>query len=307
MKYSNLKKTNIIIPKLGIGTNGIGGHNLFPNLDEKQGQKFLDEAIKQGVTFIDTADMYGFGRSEELVGKVLQNYERNSYVLATKGGQTTDGPNNNPAYLRSAVDNSLRRLQLDYIDLYYLHFYDNRIPLSESIGVLSELKKEGKIKALGVSNLTLEQLKEANTYGSISAFQTSYNLLNRSAEENLLPYCIKNSISFIPYGPLAFGILGGNYDKDFKLDKEDWRNKIPLFRPNIFKKNIEKMEQLKVIAENKLVEVSDISLAWLLLQEGVDSIIPGGKKPEHIIKNMKSLDITLTKEDMNEINIIFKD
>ncbi|MCM3763234.1 aldo/keto reductase [Alkalihalobacillus oceani] len=305
MKYSTLKKTDIEISKLGVGTNAIGGHNLYENLDEKQGQDFLREALNNGITFVDTADIYGVGRTEELVGEVLTDYPRDSYVLATKGGQTVDGPNNHPNYLREAVERSLSRLQVEYIDLYYLHFYDQKTPLVESIGELSRLVEEGKIKSIGVSNLTIDQLKEANNYNNISALQSPYNLLNRSVENDVLPYCIENNISFIPYGPLAFGILGGKYDKNFKLAEGDWRNSISLFEAEAFQKNLDKVNQLKGIASRKGTAVSNVSIAWLMTKEGIDSVIPGGKYPEHVKKNIKSLEVKFTTQDLEELNTIF--
>ena len=256
MQYTTLKKSAIKISNIGLGTNAVGGHNLFANLSEEDGKNFVREAINQGITFIDTADIYGQGRSEELVGEVLKERSRDQYVLATKGGNQllADGtakPNNQPEYLRNALENSLKRLQMDYVDLYYIHFPDGITPLDEAVGELSRLKEEGKLRAIGVSNLNLEQLKVANRTNEISALQVAYNMLNREIEQDLLPYCVEHDISVIPYGPLAFGILGGNYTKDLKLDEGDWRNNIPLFQKGSFEKNIDQVEELKQIAEAK--------------------------------------------------------
>ena len=176
--------------------------------------------LTHGVNFIDTADIYGLGRSEELVGEVIKEFKREELVVATKGAQNfTDlddvKTDNRPEYLSEAIEKSLQRLQLDYLDLYYLHFPDNVTPFAESIGELVRLKEEGKIRSIGISNVSLEQLKEANANGDISVLQSPYNMLDRSAEKDLLPYCIENNISFIPYGPLAFGLLGGGITKDF--------------------------------------------------------------------------------------------
>ena len=244
MQYTTLKKTNIKISNIGLGTNAVGGHNLFKNLNEEEGKNFVREAIQLGVTFIDTADLYGNGRSEELVGEVIKEFPRDQLVVATKGGNKCleDGTivqDNTPAYLRSALEQSLKRLQMDYVDLYYIHFPDGVTPLGEAIGELSKLKAEGKIRAIGVSNLSLEQLKEANERNEISAFQISYNMLNREIERDILPYCVENEISVVPYGPLAFGILGGNYTKDLKLDEGDWRKGIPLFQEGVYERNID--------------------------------------------------------------------
>ncbi|MEN1936844.1 aldo/keto reductase [Paenibacillus sp. 102] len=306
MDFSQLKKTNIKISEIGFGTNAVGGHNLYTNIDEEQGKKMIEEAIRGGVTFFDTSDSYGLGRSEEILGETIK-HKRSELVIATKGGieKLNDGStriNNSPKYMRTAVENSLKRLKTDYIDLYYIHLVDPSVPLSESVGELSRLKEEGKIRAIGISNVDLEQLKAANFSNEISAVQCPYNMLDRSAEETLLPYCVQNEISYIPYGPLAFGILGGKYTKDFVLEKADWRNDVDLFKPAIYQKNIEKVEKLKMIAREKGISLPNLALSWLLVQEGVDAVIPGGKRPEQVSGNVKASHITLSKADIEGIN-----
>ncbi|WP_422424928.1 aldo/keto reductase [Bacillus sp. PSXD-155] len=306
MNFSQLKKTHIKISEIGFGTNAVGGHNLYTNIDEEQGKKMIEEAIRGGVTFFDTSDSYGLGRSEEILGETIK-HKRSELVIATKGGieKLNDGStriNNSPKYMRTAVENSLKRLKTDYIDLYYIHLVDPSVPLSESVGELSRLKEEGKIRAIGISNVDLEQLKAANFSNEISAVQCPYNMLDRSAEETLLPYCVQNEISYIPYGPLAFGILGGKYTKDFVLEKADWRNDVDLFKPAIYQKNIEKVEKLKMIAREKGISLPNLALSWLLVQEGVDAVIPGGKRPEQVSGNVKASHITLSKADIEGIN-----
>ena len=308
MNFSQLKKTNIEISEIGFGTNAVGGHNLYANTDEEQGKKMIEEAVSGGVIFFDTADSYGFGRSEEILGETIR-HKRSELVIATKGGieKLNNGSiriNNSPKYMRRAVENSLKRLKTDYIDLYYIHFVDPTIPLSESIGELSRLKEEGKIRAIGISNVDLEQLKTANSTNEISAVSCPYNMLERSVEETLLPYCVQNEISYIPYGPLAFGILGGNYTKDFILEEGDWRKEVDLFKEEIFQRNLTKVAQLKAIAIEKEISLANLALSWLLKQNGVDAIIPGGKRPEQVIENIKTANITLSETDMGKINVI---
>lgn len=308
MKFSVLQKTDMQISALGLGTNAVGGHNLYKNLNEETGKDFVRAAFDHGITFIDTADVYGKGRSEELVGEVLKEYDRSRFIIATKGGSDwrSGTKNNAPAYLRRALEESLERLQLDYVDLYYIHWPDGETPISEAVAELSRLKKEGKIKAIGVSNVSLEQLKEANSTDEISAVQLAYNMLNREIEQDILPYCVENKISVIAYGPLAFGILGGTYTEDFVLEDGDWRNSVPLFQEGNFEKNIRIVEQLKRVADKKGTDVSNLALAWLLEQPGVDAVIPGGKKPEQVLSNIAASDIRLEAEVLNEIDQILK-
>ena len=178
---------------IGLGTNAVGGHNLYPNLDEEAGKELVRAAINNGVNFLDTAFIYGPGRSEELVGEVIKETgKRSDVILATKGAHKFVGQDvvidNSPHFLKQAVEESLNRLQTDYIDLFYIHFPDNDTPKDEAVGALKQLKDEGKIRAIGVSNFSIEQLKEANKDGYVDVYQGEYNLLQRSAEKELLPY-----------------------------------------------------------------------------------------------------------------------
>lgn len=307
VEFSRLKKTDIKISKIGLGTNAVGGHNLYDQLNEENGKDFVRAAIEQGINFIDTADIYGKGRSEELVGEVLKEVSREDIVLATKGANEwfPDGTvvlNNSPAYMRRAFEASLKRLNTDYVDLYYLHFPDGKTAIGDAISELVKLKEEGKIRAIGVSNVSLDLLKEANAHGEIQALQMEYSMFNRSVEKDLLPYCVENEISFIPYGPLAFGILGGKYTTDFALTPNDWRNSVPLFAKEEFEKNLEKVEQLKNVAAAKNTSVSHLALAWLLEHEGIDSVIPGGKRSEQIQDSVKSIQVRLNEEDLKKID-----
>lgn len=308
MKYAMLPKTNLKISSIGLGTNAVGGHNLYENLDEERGKDLVRTALDQGITFIDTADAYGKGRSEELVGEVLKEYPRDQFVIATKGGSDwrNGRRDNSPEYLRKAVEESLERLQLDVIDLYYIHWPDNVTPIEEAVAELSRLKAEGKIKAIGVSNVTLEQLKRANSGGEISAVQLQYHMLDRSIEQDILPYCVEQGITVVPYGPLAFGILGGKYDDDFELEEGDWRNSVPLFKKGEFEKNLAIVEKLKVVAERLGTDTSKLALAWLLAQPGVDSVIPGGKKSGQVLENLKAAELELSPGVLSEIEEILQ-
>ncbi|MGE7934695.1 aldo/keto reductase [Viridibacillus arvi] len=309
MNYTTIEKQGISISTIGLGTNAVGGHNLFENLNEEDGKELVKVALNNGVTLIDTADIYGPGRSEELVGEVLQNSPREQYILATKGArmQNEKGEivtNNAPDYLRSACEASLQRLDLDYIDIYYIHFPEQGASLELAVAELVKLKQEGKIRAIGISNVTLEQLKEANSTGDIDVVQLEYNMLNRAIEEDILPYCIEQQIAVVAYGPLAFGILGGKYTKDLKLDSGDWRNRVDLFKTGNFEANLSKVEKLKEIAVKKDTTIGNLAIAWLLAQKGITAVIPGGKKTNQLLENLKASEIKLTSEDLANIEAI---
>lgn len=312
MIYTQLGKTDLRISRIGLGANAVGGHNLYSQVDEALGKRMVEEALDLGINFIDTADSYGIGRSEELIGDVLamDKSRRDKVVLATKGGnlKLPGGVSkhiNKPEYLRSALEASLKRLRTDYVDLYYIHYPDGETPFSESIGELVRLKEEGKIRAIGISNVTFDQLREANVEGHIDAVQMQYNLLDRAIEQDIIPYCLEHGISVVPYGPLAYGILGGKYTADFKLDPKDWRNRLKWFNDeSCFRQTLQKVEALKVLAARKQTTVSNLALAWLLAQPGVDSVIPGGKRPDQVAENAKACELNLDRDDLNEIERI---
>ncbi|MFC4618759.1 aldo/keto reductase [Camelliibacillus cellulosilyticus] len=311
MQLTTIGKTSITISRIGVGTNKVGGHNYFSDLNEEEGKGFVKEAIGLGVNFIDTADVYGHGRSEELIGEVLSSPEikREELVIATKGGNEWNAEgkswrNNRPDYLRSALEASLRRLRLDYVDLYYLHFPDEETPLAESIGELNRLKAEGKIRAIGVSNLTIEQLKEAVKHAEIAALQAGYNMLDRNVEKELLPFCAEHAISFIPYFPLASGLLSGKYTTETVYTNDDARYK--RFKSEKYRDNLLKVDQLKALADKKKTTLSNLALAWLLAQKGVTAVIPGGRRPEQARGIVQADDLTLSREDLKNIDAILK-
>lgn len=308
-KKVQLGKSELYVNPIGLGTNAVGGHNLYPNLDEEAGKQLVHTAIDNGIDLIDTAYLYGPGRSEELVGEaVKESGKRSKLVIATKVSPKFIGDeminDNSPHFLREEVEKSLKRLDTDYIDLMYLHYPDEDTPKAEAVGALKELKDEGKIRSIGVSNFSLEQLKEANQDGYVDVFQGEYNLLSREAEETLFPYVKENNISFIPFFPLASGLLAGKYNKEMKFD--DLRAGLPHFQEDVFAQNLEKVEQLREIADRKGVEVAHLVLAWYLTSDAIDAIIPGAKRGEQVLNNLKTLDVQLTNEEIQAVSDIFK-
>lgn len=304
-----LGKTDLYVNPIGLGTNAVGGHNLFPNLNDETGREIVRTAINNGINFLDTAYIYGPERSETLIGEVLKEKgNRAGMVIATKGAHKfVDGKvviDNSPQFLRETVEGSLKRLQTDYIDLFYIHFPDEETPKNEAVGALKQLKDEGKIKAIGVSNFSIEQLKDANRDGYVDVLQSEYNLLKRGAEKDLLPYCAENNISFIPYFPLASGLLGGKYHKESKFS--DSRAKNPLFQGELFAQNLEKVEKIREIALAKNAEVAHVVLAWYLSRDAIDALIPGAKRPEQVSENLRTLGVSLTNEEIEKIDRIFQ-
>ncbi|MGB3889915.1 MAG: aldo/keto reductase, partial [Priestia megaterium] len=269
-------KSELYVNPIGLGTNAVGGHNLYPNLNEEVGKDLVHKALDNGINLLDTAFIYGPKRSEELIGEVLKERgNREEAVIATKGAHKIVGDevllDNSPAFLKQSVEDSLKRLQTDYIDLYYIHFPDKNTPKDEAVGALKELKNEGKIRSIGVSNFSLDQLKEANKDGYVDVVQGQYNLIQREAENDILPYTAANRISFIPYFPLAAGLLAGKYDKNTKFN--DLREDMPHFIGEAFQQNLEKVERLRQISSAKGVEVAHLVLAWYLTRDSIDVLI----------------------------------
>lgn len=292
MRMRKLGRSGIDVSTIGLGTNYVGGHNLYVGVDEDEGVRLVKQAIDLGVTHLDTADVYGIGRSEELVGKAIDG-RRNEIVLATKGGilfgEHGTGVNNDPAYLRGALERSLKRLNTDYVDLYYIHRHDGKTPAEEAFGALMDFKREGLIRAAGVSNFELPELKAAANAGQIDALQSCYNLLQRDVEAEILPWCAQNNTSFIPWGGLAYGLLGGRYTREFKLHENDWRQRTGLFDAATFARNLDAVDGLKGIAKQSGSTVAHLAIQWLLSKEAVTSVIAGAKNTGQVSDNVDAV------------------
>ncbi|HFQ5875462.1 TPA: aldo/keto reductase [Staphylococcus aureus] len=306
-QFVNLGKSDVEVFPIALGTNAVGGHNLYPNLDEEQGKDVVRQAINHGINLLDTAYIYGPERSEELVGEVVKEYPREQIKIATKGSHEFDEnqevhQNNQPEYLKQQVENSLKRLQTDYIDLYYIHFPDDNTPKDQAVAALQELKEQGKIKAIGVSNFTLDQLKEANKDGYVDVVQLEYNLLHRE-NEAVLQYCVDHQITFIPYFPLASGILAGKYDENTKFS--DHRTTRRDFIPGVFEENVRRVKALESLAEAHQTSIANIVLAFYLTRPAIDVIIPGAKRAEQVIENIKAADIVLSDDEIQYIDELF--
>ena len=304
-------KSRVYASDLGLGTNAVGGHNLYPNLTDEIGKDVVRTAINNGITLLDTAFSYGRGRSEELIGEVLQEpeFDRSRVIVATKAAHDMqqDGKfNNSPEFLRNAVEAALQRLQTDYLDIFYIHFPDETTPKNEAVAALHELKEEGKIRAIGVSNFSLEQLKEANQDGYVDIVEERFSLIYREHEKELFPYLKANKISFVPYYPLDSGLLTGKYSEETTFEDSDLRSKNPDFKGERFAEIIKKVDQLKPIAKNYGATVTQLVLAWYMKHPQIDVVIPGAKRPDQVEANAKAVDIRLSTEDFETIDQLFK-
>lgn len=205
--------SGVVATPLGLGANAVGGYNLFPQLNDEQGLSVVRAALDHGIRLIDTAYVYGLGHSETLIGEAIQDYDRYSFALASKGAHdysTGDRViNNHPDFLTQQVENSLRRLGTDYLDIFYIHYPDQDTPKAEAVGVLQRLKEAGKIRAIGLSNFSLAQVKEANADGYVDVVEDEFSLLHQQNARDLMPYLKEQGISFVPYFPLASGLLTG--------------------------------------------------------------------------------------------------
>ena len=256
MSDVQIGKSQVYASTLGLGTNKIGGHNLFKNLDDEVGKEVLRTALRNGVTLLDTAYAYGFGQSEKLIGEVLQEaeFDRARVIIATKAAQV---PGN-----EEQLDN---------------HFPDEATKKNEAVKALHELKEAGKIRAIGVSNFSLTQIKEANLDGYVDVVEDNYNLLHRKAETELFPYLAKHNISFIPYFPLASGLLSGKYTADQKFAENDSRSKKADFTGERYQKIIATMTEMKIIAHRNDATVPQLVLAWYLKNPHIAAVIPGAR------------------------------
>lgn len=309
MEQIRIGKTNVVTTKLGLGTNKVGGHNLFDHLVDDDGIKVVQAALDSGITLLDTAFVYGLGQSEKLIGQVLRDYDRSKITIATKAAHDPQNNlqlNNRPAFLTQAVDEALQRLQTDYLDIFYIHFPDETTPKAEAVGALQKLKEAGKIRAIGISNFNLDQVKEANIDGYVDVVEDAYSLVERQAETTLFPYLAANDISFVPYFPLASGLLTGKYTAAQEFTAADWQFNRPNFQNPRYQQILAAVDQVKPIAGKYEATVSQILLAWYLHNPAVTAVIPGARVATQVLSNAKSASLPLTTTEYQLIDQLFK-
>lgn len=312
MEKVRIGKSDVYTIKLGLGTNKVGGHNLFKNLNEKDGYDLVRKALNQGINFLDTAYVYGIGRSEEIIGDVLQDYDRSKVIIATKAAQDNSqdmAMNNSADFIKKSVDEALLRLKTDYIDIFYLHFPDEKTPKDEAVETLDEIRKAGKIRAIGVSNFSLDQIKEANANGKVDIVEDQYSLVHRSAVKEELEYLQAQNISFVPYFPLASGLLTGKYSLDDwdKFKNTDGGQLLGDFSKEQYDKAIQGIEGIRKIADSHQATVTQTVLAWYMANPAISVVIPGARNVEQVKNNAAALHIELSPAEYQQIDQLFSD
>ncbi|BDR58199.1 aldo/keto reductase [Xylocopilactobacillus apicola] len=304
-------KSSVETTPMGLGTNAVGGHNLFSNLDDQEGIRIVQKSIASGITLLDTAFVYGLGESEKLIGQAIKGMDRSKIQIASKGAQKLqpDGSlelDNSPEFLRQAVEDSLKRLNTDYLDIFYIHFPAGKTPLNEAVSALNDLKKAGKIRAIGVSNLSKDQLIEANRDGLVDVDEEQYSLIHREMEQDRFDYLKQEQISFVPYFPLASGLLTGKYQEEQSFPVGDVRHDDPNFKGQQFKEINQRVDVLRRLAAEHEVSVAEVVLAWYLKNPAISVVIPGAKKVSQVEDNAKSLNIKLNEQELLLIDQTFK-
>ena len=301
MKKQKLGNSDLIASRIGLGCMGMSEWYGEPN--DQESLLTLQTALDMGIDFFDTADVYGNGHNEIFVGNALREV-RKDLILATKFGflPNENGICGRPEYAKKACDASLQRLGTDYIDLYYLHRIDNNVPIEETIGAMSDLVKEGKVRHIGLSEVSVQSLKKAHAIHPITALQSEYSIWVRDVETEILDACRELQISLVPYSPLGRGFLTGKIKSPDIFGKDDYRKNIPLFQGENFKANLEIVKGLDEIAAKKKCKTSQIAIAWLMAQ-GTDIFpIPGTKRRTYLKENIQSLEINLSYDDLQRID-----
>jgi aryl-alcohol dehydrogenase-like predicted oxidoreductase len=306
MQKRKLGKSGLEVSALGFGCMGIS-FGFGPALDKKDGIALIRAAVERGVTFFDTAEVYGAYTNEEIVGEALAPF-RQDVVIATKFGLKMDssgkqaGLDSRPEHIKEVADASLGRLKTDVIDLFYQHRVDPNVPIEEVAGAVKDLIQAGKVKHFGLSEAGVNVIRRAHTVQPVTALQSEYSLFWREPETEILPTLEELGIGFVPFSPLGKGFLTGAINQDTQFDKTDFRNIVPRFSPENRKANHALVDLLAQFAQKKKATPAQVALAWLLAQKPWIVPIPGTTKPHRLEENLGGINVTLTSADLRQID-----
>ncbi|MDQ3257700.1 MAG: aldo/keto reductase [Acidobacteriota bacterium] len=306
MRQRPLGEQGLVVSEMGLGCMGMS--EFYGTRDDAESTATIHRALELGVTLLDTADMYGPYTNEELVGRAIAG-RRDGVVLATKFGIVRDredptnrGVNGRPEYVRASCENSLRRLGIETIDLYYQHRVDPDVPIEETIGAMGRLIEEGKVRYLGLSEAGAETIRRAHATHPVSALQSEYSLWSRDPEDDVLPVCRELGIGFVAYSPLGRGFLAGEIKKFDDLAADDYRRHTPRFQGENFQRNVDLVKRIGEMAAEKGYQPAQFALAWVLSRGEEIVPIPGTKRRKYLEENVAALDIELTADDLRRLD-----
>lgn len=312
MESTTINGTNITTSRIGLGTWGIGGW-MWGGSDEEESIRTIHAALDNGISLVDTAPVYGFGRSEEIVGKAVEQWgDREKVIIATKAGlEWHDGVvnrNSTRNRIKQEIEDSLRRLRTTYIDIYQIHWPDPLVPIEETADAMRQLLEQGKIRAIGVSNYSPEQMNAFRAVAPLNSNQPPYNLFERQVEHEILPYTRHHNISTIAYGALCRGLLSGKMRPDSQFSGDDLRKVDPKFQPPRYAQYLQAVDRLdKFVRQNYGKRVIDLAVRWLLDQPGVSIALWGARHPEHVAPLDDMLGWSLSRDAMHAIDEILRE
>ena len=310
METAKLGSSDISISRIGLGCEPLGGMD-WGAVDQDLAQRAIAEGVTCGIDLFDTADIYGLGRSEEFLAHALAAYRHYAVIISKCGVRSEPGPNltrartfrdSSARWVMEAVDESLRRLKIERIPLYLVHWPDSNTPISETIEALDQCRNAGKVGHIGVSNFSADQLKEAHRVSPLTVVELQYNMIDRRAEDEILPLCEQLGIGVIAYGPLAQGFLTGKYAAGHRFGVNDRRHRLPHFQDEILDDNLETVRRLKEVGRSRGRSPAQVALRWVLDHPVISGAVVGVKSPEQVRENVQALDWNLNPEERSYLS-----